>query len=282
MSDIVYIRGLVVRAIIGIEQREREEPQPIRVDVEMAADTAKAAATESIDDALNYRSVAKAIKAHIEAHPYQLVETLAERLAALIREEFGVPWVRLRVGKPGAVRFSEEVGVVIEARIAAMSTNRAWIVLGSNIDADRWVPWARGALHDRFRPLAPSRLVHGPAEGPSGQAPFTNAAFRFDTDLAYRSLRAVLRDLEWRAGRRRTADAYAPRTLDLDVIHVARLECAAPIASLHLDTVALGHAHVALPLGELWQPVPGAAAAWGAVRDAADAHDGPALRAWPA
>ena len=74
MQDTVFIKGLEVRGIIGIEPWERKNKQTIRIDVELAADTAKAAATESIEDAINYRSVAKAILAHIEANAYQLVE----------------------------------------------------------------------------------------------------------------------------------------------------------------------------------------------------------------
>lgn len=114
MRDTVYIRGLEVRSILGIHDWERRERQTIRIDVEMATDVRPAAASESIEDALDYRAVAKAVLAHVEEHHYFLVETLAERLAELIRTRFHVPWVRLRVGKPGAVRFSEEVGVVIE------------------------------------------------------------------------------------------------------------------------------------------------------------------------
>ncbi len=114
MRDTVYIQGLEIRAILGINDWERREKQTIRIDIEMATDAAVAAKSESIDDAINYRSVAKAVMAHVKAGEYKLVETLAHNLAALIRKDFGVPWVRLRVGKPGAVRFSEEVGVVVE------------------------------------------------------------------------------------------------------------------------------------------------------------------------
>ena len=123
MRDIVYIQGLEIRGIIGIHDWERKERQTIRVDVEMAADTARAAKTEKIEDALNYRSVAKSIIAYVEASEHELVETLAERLAERIRAEFDVPWLRLRVGKPGAVRFSEEVGVVIERGTRPGSAN---------------------------------------------------------------------------------------------------------------------------------------------------------------
>lgn len=114
MSDIVYITGLEARGIIGVNDWEREKPQTIRFDVEMSADAAAAAAEDDLSKTVNYRAVAKAILKHVESHEHLLVETLAEQLAHMIRTEHGVDWVRLRVGKPGAVRFSTEVGVVIE------------------------------------------------------------------------------------------------------------------------------------------------------------------------
>ena len=114
MRDTVYIRGLEVRAILGINDWERREKQTIRIDIDMATDASIAAAREAIQDAINYRSVAKAVMAHVKKGKYKLVETLAHNLAALIRDDYGVSWVRVRVGKPGAVRFSEEVGVVVE------------------------------------------------------------------------------------------------------------------------------------------------------------------------
>jgi dihydroneopterin aldolase len=113
-QDTVFVRGLEARAIIGIEDWERRERQTLRIDLDLACDAAAAARDDSIEHAVNYRSVAKAVLAHVEGSAYHLVETLAERLAELVRSEFGVPWVRVRVRKPGAVRFSREVGVVIE------------------------------------------------------------------------------------------------------------------------------------------------------------------------
>ncbi len=114
MQDTVFIRGLAARGIIGINDWERVERQVIRIDIELACDTSAAAAEDDIAKAVNYRSVAKAVLAHVEESSYFLVETLAERLAALLMERFDAPWVRLRVAKPGAVRFSDEVGVEIE------------------------------------------------------------------------------------------------------------------------------------------------------------------------
>jgi dihydroneopterin aldolase len=113
MQDTVFIEGLEARAIIGIHEWEREKPQTIRFDLEMACDASQAAADEDIEKTINYRSVAKAILAHVEENPYYLVETLAHRLAEMIMKDHGVPWIRLRVSKPGAVRFSENVGIEV-------------------------------------------------------------------------------------------------------------------------------------------------------------------------
>ena len=112
--DIVYIADLRIETVIGIYDWEREIRQVINIELEMAADNRKAAATESIEDALNYKAVAKRLIQFVEASEFQLVETLAERIAEIVLEEFGVDWLRLKLGKPGAVTGSREVGVIIE------------------------------------------------------------------------------------------------------------------------------------------------------------------------
>ncbi len=112
--DIVYISDLRIETVIGIYDWERKIRQVISIDLEMAADNRKAAATESIDDALNYKAVAKRLIAFVEASEFQLVETLAERIAEIVLSEFDVNWLRLKLGKPGAVTGSREVGVIIE------------------------------------------------------------------------------------------------------------------------------------------------------------------------
>ncbi|MBT8120419.1 MAG: dihydroneopterin aldolase [Gammaproteobacteria bacterium] len=113
-SDIVFIEDLRIDTIIGIYDWEREVKQTIALDIEMAADNTKAAATEDIDDALNYKAVAKRLIAFTEDSQFQLVETLAERLAGIILDEFDVPWCRLKLSKLGAVTGSRSVGVIIE------------------------------------------------------------------------------------------------------------------------------------------------------------------------
>lgn len=112
--DIVFIEDLRIDTIIGIYDWERKVRQTVSLDIEMAADNRQPAASENIDDALNYKAVAKRLIAFTETSEFQLVETLAERLAAIIIEEFGVPWLRLKLSKLGAVTGSRAVGVIIE------------------------------------------------------------------------------------------------------------------------------------------------------------------------
>jgi dihydroneopterin aldolase len=112
--DIVFIRDLRVDTVIGIFDWEREIRQTVVLDIEMAADVARAAATDNIEDALDYKALGKRIIGFVEESRFELVETLAERVTEIIRGEFGVPWVRLQLNKEGALRGSRDVGVVIE------------------------------------------------------------------------------------------------------------------------------------------------------------------------
>ena len=112
--DIVYIRDLKVATVIGIFDWERRIRQTVSLDLEMATDIRRAAASDHIDDALDYKAVGKRLIAFIEAAEFQLVETLAEKVAEIVLAEFPVPWLRLRVSKPGALRGSQDVGIIIE------------------------------------------------------------------------------------------------------------------------------------------------------------------------
>lgn len=112
--DIVFIRELKIQTVIGVFEWERAIRQTVVLDLEMASDVARAAATDHLKDALNYKAVANRLTQFVEDSSFQLVETLAEAIATILRDEFGVPWLRLRVSKPVAVRGSKEVGVLIE------------------------------------------------------------------------------------------------------------------------------------------------------------------------
>ncbi|WPL16923.1 Dihydroneopterin aldolase [Thiorhodovibrio winogradskyi] len=112
--DTVFLTGLRIETTIGIYEWEKAIRQPVILDIEMAADLAAAAASDRIEHALNYKAVAKRLKEFVGEARFELVETLAEACASLIRVEFGVPWVRLRLNKIGAVTDAEGVGVIIE------------------------------------------------------------------------------------------------------------------------------------------------------------------------
>jgi len=118
ITDRVLIEGLEVRTVIGIYDWEREIRQTVRLDLEMAWDTSKAARSDDIADTLDYKAVSKRLIGFVEASSFGLIEALAEHCARIVIDEFNVPWLRLKMSKPGAVRGSENVAVLIERSAA--------------------------------------------------------------------------------------------------------------------------------------------------------------------
>ena len=112
--DIIYLTDLKIETVIGVYDWEREIKQTVILDLEMGTDIRRAAETDKLDDTLNYKAVAKRVIDFVEQSEFELVESLAERIAAIIREEFSVPWLRLRLNKKGAVSAAVDVGVIIE------------------------------------------------------------------------------------------------------------------------------------------------------------------------
>jgi len=112
--DIIFLQALEVETVIGIYDWERKIKQKVVFDIEMAADIRKSASTDHIDDTLNYKAVAKRIIAFVEESRFQLVETLAEKVAEIVLSEFDVPWVKVTLNKLGAIRGSRGVGIIIE------------------------------------------------------------------------------------------------------------------------------------------------------------------------
>ncbi|PRH82351.1 dihydroneopterin aldolase [Arenimonas caeni] len=117
--DKVFIEALEIECVIGIYDWERKIRQPVVLDIEMAFDNRKPAATDDIADTLDYKAVSKRLIQYVSESSFGLVETLAERCAEIITGEFGVAHVRLKLSKPGAVRGSKAVGVIIERSRAA-------------------------------------------------------------------------------------------------------------------------------------------------------------------
>lgn len=114
--DIIFLTGLTTDCIIGIWDWERRVKQKVVVDLEMSADIRRAAASDAIEDTLDYKKVAKRLLAFVGDSQFQLVETLAERIAQVVVTEFDVAWVRVRLNKQGAIRGSRDVGILIERR----------------------------------------------------------------------------------------------------------------------------------------------------------------------
>jgi dihydroneopterin aldolase len=114
--DIIFLTGLTTECIIGIWDWERKVKQKVVIDLEMGADIRKAAASDTIDDTLDYKRVSKRLLQFVGDSEFQLVETLTERIAQVIVTEFDVPWVRVRLNKQGAIRGSRDVGILIERR----------------------------------------------------------------------------------------------------------------------------------------------------------------------
>lgn len=112
--DKIFLEDMRVETVIGIWEWERKIRQTVAIDLEMSADIRKAAASDEVEDTLNYKSVAKRIQAFVGESSFQLVETLAEKIAAIVLDEFDVAWVRVRLNKPGAIRGAKGVGVLIE------------------------------------------------------------------------------------------------------------------------------------------------------------------------
>jgi dihydroneopterin aldolase len=113
-ADRIFLHGLTSECIIGFIDWERRVKQTVVLDLELPVDCRYAARTDEVADTLDYKKVAKRVLAYVAASECKLVETLAHRLALMILEEFGLPWVRISLNKPGAIRNSRDVGVVIE------------------------------------------------------------------------------------------------------------------------------------------------------------------------
>ena len=112
--DRVFIENLTVETVIGIYDWEREIKQAVSLDLEMEFDIRKAAVSDAIEHTLDYKAVSKRLIHFIEQSEFQLVEALAEKCSAIVLEEFPVRRLRLKLSKPGAVRGSSAVGVIIE------------------------------------------------------------------------------------------------------------------------------------------------------------------------
>ena len=112
--DIIFVRELRIDTVIGVYDWERQVRQTVVLDLEMATDITAAAGDDALEHTLDYAAISSRLLGFIGSSEFELVETMAEQAAALVLAEFKVPWLRLRVSKPGAVAQAADVGVLIE------------------------------------------------------------------------------------------------------------------------------------------------------------------------
>src|SRR5205085_1546179 len=125
-GDRIFLHGLTAECIIGFIDWERRVRQTVVLDIELPVDCTRAATSDEVAATLDYKRVAKRVLAYVAASEFKLVETLAHRVALLILEEFAVDWVRISLNKPGAVRHSRDVGVVIEGTRPRAGRRARW------------------------------------------------------------------------------------------------------------------------------------------------------------
>jgi 2-amino-4-hydroxy-6-hydroxymethyldihydropteridine diphosphokinase len=280
--DRVFIEGLEIEALIGIYDWERRIRQPLQFDIEMAFDNRKPAASDAIADTLDYKAVSKRLIEFVSQSSYGLVETLAERCASLILNEFAVTQLRLKLSKPGAVRGARAVGVIIERSREATSTPasgaqdaatatpsratrasakkkastklraatcQAYLSLGSNVAPEENLRKAVDALRARFGEVIVSPVYRTPAVGFKGPD-FLNAIAVIESDIHPFALNDWLHDLEIAQGRDRRDASYSNRPLDVDIIYFGDLVLEGP-GDFQLPRPELHHAYVLKPLADV-------------------------------
>jgi dihydroneopterin aldolase/2-amino-4-hydroxy-6-hydroxymethyldihydropteridine diphosphokinase len=239
--DMIFIKDLAVNGIIGINDWERVNEQPVLINVTLYGDISAVGSSDNLEEGVNYRTVAKKLIAHVQSSQRFTVEALATDLARLCLEEEGVEKVTMRVEKPGAVRYSESVGVEIE-RSRDQLYHTVCLLLGSNIEGEKNLIEALNLLKEEITLLESSAVYHSPAVGSDGPD-FLNAALLAKTSLSREALKEELfRPIEAKLKRVRTADKNAPRTIDIDLI---------TYDGEVVDPTLWDYGHIALPVGEI-------------------------------
>ncbi|HSJ53117.1 MAG TPA: dihydroneopterin aldolase, partial [Anaerolineae bacterium] len=184
MPDRILIEDLLLRAVIGVNPEERRDRQDLLVNIVLQADTRPAGASDRIEDAVNYRTIAKRVIALVEGSSFWLVEKMAAEIAALCLEEPRVERATVRVEKPSALRFARSVGVEIERdRAGGPPANRVFVSMGSNVEPERHLPEAVRRLAERCELLAVSRAYESAPAGTAGGPNFINGAVLVGTGL---------------------------------------------------------------------------------------------------
>lgn len=212
--DTIHISGLTVPCVIGVYEWERHRRQRIVLDLAFPCDARRAASRDRFEDALDYKRIAKAAYAFAARSRFQLVETLAERLAAHLLG-LGLEEVTLTVSKPGALRHTKDVSVTVTRRA---NLARAYFSLGSDLRPQDHLPRALESFRSRFASVTASSVYATTPVGTRRKTEFWNAVVGISCVESAAQLRRWAVRLEASEGRRRVKDKNAPRTLDVDLL----------------------------------------------------------------
>jgi len=213
--DRITLSQLEVDCIIGIFDWERKRKQKVLIDLEMPCDARRAAKSDHINDTLDYKKISKSVLSLVQKSKFQLIETLAEAIAREILTISHIPSITVRVSKPGAVRYSQNVSVCITRHQEKIL---AYVSIGSNMNQKQMIPRSVESLEDEFGKVQTSRVYQSEAVGNGKQAAYWNQMIRLSTNFSLPKLKRKLRLIEEALGRKRTQDKYAPRVIDLDVV----------------------------------------------------------------
>ncbi len=250
--DRIHITDLALRTIIGLNPEERRKPQDVLITITLEADLGPAGTSDAVDDTVNYRTLTKRVIRLVEASRFYLVEKLAQEIAWLALEDERVQRVQVRVEKPGALRFARSVGVELgRSRADLPPRHHAFITLGSNLSPELNLRAAVRLLAGQCAVLDVSPVYETEPVGTQPQPRYLNAAVRVATPLTAEQLKTeVLTPIENALHRQRSADKFAPRTIDLDIalFDTAVLQLGHRAIP---DPDILRYAHVAVPLADL-------------------------------
>ncbi len=215
MKNRIILEGLTLECIIGVFEWERVNKQRVDIDLTLEVDM-RGGRTDDIRDAVDYKSLAKDIRAMVEPSQFMLIEKMAEEIASVCLKRNGVRFVTVRVSKPGAVRGSRNVAVEVTRPERVVTV---YIGVGSNVDPEANIRKGLALVRSRFGVAAVSPMYRSPAWGVKEPQPdYINLAVSAVTDKDLFATRAELRFIEESLGRKRTGDKFAPRALDLDLL----------------------------------------------------------------
>ncbi len=218
-KDFIVLTGLKVRCIIGIFDWERRQKQDVLIDIKFPCNIRKVSRQDDIAATFNYKKIAKSAILFVEKSQFQLIETLAEKLADSLLYNFKLPEIYLSVSKPGAVRGSKNVGVEIYRGASRTQTSKLiYLSLGSNIHPKKNLRFALSEIEKRYSILGQSHVYETSPVGFIRQKPFWNLVLAIETQELPKEIRKWAEVLETKAGRIPTHNPLGPRSLDIDLI----------------------------------------------------------------